>query len=136
MIQTLQNPLLAAIISFVTAVILTFLVRGFARKRGIVAKPKADRWHKRPTAMLGGAAIFLTTVLMYALFVPKTTESLAILLGGSFLFFVGLIDDILHIKPYQKLIGQFIGVAIVVGFGLTLHWTDSQIFNIAITAFC
>jgi len=135
MIQALQNPLLATVISFVTAVMLTFLVRGFARRRGIVAKPKADRWHKRPTAMLGGVAIFLTTVLIYVLFVPKTTESVAILLGSSFLFFVGLIDDILHIKPYQKLIGQFIGVAIVVGFGLALPWTDSPIFNIAITAF-
>lgn len=135
MIQTLQNPLFATVISFVTAVMLTFLVRGFARKRGYIAPPKVDRWHKRPTAMLGGAAIFLTTVLMYALFVPKTTESLAILAGSSFLFFVGLIDDILHIKPYQKLIGQFIGVAIVVSFGLVLPWTDSQIFNIAITAF-
>ena len=85
--------------------------------------------------MIGGVAIFLTTLLMYALFVPKTNESLVILAGSSFLFLVGLIDDIRNIKPYQKLIGQIIGVSIVIGFGLILPWTDSEIFNIAITAF-
>jgi UDP-GlcNAc:undecaprenyl-phosphate GlcNAc-1-phosphate transferase len=72
---------------------------------------------------------------MYLLFVPFTRESTVIVAGSSLLFFVGLIDDILHIKPYQKLIGQFIGVAVIIGFGLVLPWTNSEIFNIAITAF-
>ncbi|MGI8640498.1 MAG: hypothetical protein ACR2MG_11220 [Pyrinomonadaceae bacterium] len=135
MLQISANPIFVATAGFVLAVVLTFAVRGYARRRGIVAAPKADRWHKKPTAMLGGVAIFLATLLMYALFVPKTSESLVILAGSSFLFLVGLIDDILLIKPYQKLIGQFIGVAIVVGSGLVLPWTNSDILNIAITAF-
>jgi UDP-GlcNAc:undecaprenyl-phosphate GlcNAc-1-phosphate transferase len=58
-----------------------------------------------------------------------------IIAGSSVLFLVGLIDDILHIKPYQKLIGQIIGVAIIIGYGLVLPWTNSAILNIAITAF-
>ncbi len=135
MFQLSSNPFLLAIGSFIISVVLTFVVRGFARKRNFVAPPKSDRWHKKPTAMLGGAAIFLTTVLMYLLFVPPTKESMVILAGSSFLFLVGLVDDIRHIKPYQKLIGQFIGVGVIIGFGLVLPWTDSEIFNIAITAF-
>jgi UDP-GlcNAc:undecaprenyl-phosphate GlcNAc-1-phosphate transferase len=135
MFQLSLNPILLTIGSFIISVLLTFAVRGFARKRNFVASPKLDRWHKKPTAMLGGAAIFLTTVLMYLLFVPFTRESTVIVAGSSLLFFVGLIDDILHIKPYQKLIGQFIGVAVIIGFGLVLPWTDSEIFNIALTAF-
>jgi len=117
------------------SVALTFLTRRFACQYGYVAKPKSDRWHKRPTAMMGGTAIFLTTVLVYALAVPITKEALVILAGSTVLFLVGLIDDILHIKPYQKLIGQFIGVGIIVGFGLALPLTNSEILNIAITAF-
>ena len=135
MFQVTANPFFAALASFILAAILTYVVRAFARNLGIVAAPKADRWHKKPTAMLGGAAIFLTTVLMYALIVPITIQSEIILAGSAFLFLVGLIDDVLQIKPYQKLIGQFIGVAIVVGFGLVLPWTNSEIVNIAITAF-
>ena len=105
------------------AVAATFVVRAFARQYNFVAKPKFDRWHKKPTAMLGGVAIFLTTALMYAFFVPKTHDSLVIFAGSSFLFLVGLLDDLLNIKPYQKLIGQLIGAGIIVGFGLKLPLT-------------
>ncbi|MGI9035294.1 MAG: hypothetical protein ACR2GD_04560, partial [Pyrinomonadaceae bacterium] len=69
------------------------------------------------------------------LFVPQSSQSLIILGGSSFLFVVGLVDDVLHIKPYQKLIGQFIGVAIIIGSQMYLPWTNSEIVNIAITAF-
>ena len=135
MLEILSNPFAVALASFVLSAVLTYLVRGFARKNGFVAAPKLDRWHKKPTAIFGGTAVFLTTLIIYLLFVPHTSKSLIILGGSSVLFFVGLIDDILHIKPYQKLIGQFIGVALVIGFGLVLPWTDSQILNIAITTF-
>ncbi|CAN5765395.1 hypothetical protein BH20ACI4_BH20ACI4_14450 [soil metagenome] len=131
----IQNPFIIASVSFLLSVLLTYLVREFARKKGIVANPKSDRWHKKPTAMLGGLAIFLTTVIVALVFVPQTLEFWIILGGSSFMFLVGLIDDIFHIKPYQKLIGQFISVAIVVGYGLVLPWTDSQIINIVITSF-
>lgn len=135
MFQTPYNPFLITLLSFVLAAAATYAVREAAHAFGFVAKPKSDRWHKRPTAMLGGVAIFLATVLIYSLFVPKTSKSLIVLAGSSILFVVGLIDDVLQVKPYQKLIGQFIGVAIVIGFGLVLPWTDSEIVNIAITVF-
>ena len=135
MLQSPQNPIFLGTTAFIVSIFLTFLVRGAARRYGFVAKPKLDRWHKLPTAMLGGAAIYLTTVFIYFWLVPKTPEALVILAGSSVLFLVGLIDDVLHIKPYQKLIGQIIGVAIVVGSGMILPWTDSGVFNIAITVF-
>ncbi len=135
MFQVLSNPFAVTLISFALAALLTYLVREYARKRGFVAAPKSDRWHKKPTAMMGGVAVFLTTIIVYLLFAPQTRASWVILGGSSILFFVGLVDDLLHIKPYQKLIGQFIGTALVIGFGLVLPWTDSQILNIVITAF-
>ena len=131
----IKNPFIIASVSFFLSVLLTYLVREFARKKGIVAKPKSDRWHKKPTAMLGGLAIFLTTVIIALLFLPHSQELWVILGGSSFMFLIGLIDDIFHIKPYQKLIGQFISAAIVISYGLVLPWTDSQIINIVITAF-
>ena len=135
MLQAFSNPLIVGGISVATAALMTLLVRGFARKFDFVAKPKSDRWHKRPTAMLGGAAIFVTTLLMYALFVPKTTETLIILVGSTLLFLVGMLDDILNIKPYQKLVGQLFGAVIVVGFGMTLPLTGYELVDIWITVF-
>lgn len=135
MLNVFTNPFAAAVASFLLAVMLTFIVRGFARKYNLVAKPKADRWHRRPTAMLGGVAIFLTTGTMYLFLVPYSPESIIVFSGSSILFVVGLVDDLVHIKPYQKLIGQLIGASLVVGTGLKMPLTGNELVDIWITVF-
>lgn len=129
------RTLLAVATSFVLALALTPLVRALARRYGIIAKPKTDRWHKKPTAMLGGVAIWLSVVLTIAFLIPATTYSLVLLQASSFLFLVGLVDDLIHIKPYQKLIGQILGSAFVVYYGLTLPWTPFVMVNMALAIF-
>ena len=129
------RTLLAVAASFVLALVLTPLVRAFARRYGFVAKPKSDRWHKKPTAMLGGAAIWLSVIITYTVFISGTTYGRFILLASTFLFIVGLVDDLLHIKPYQKLIGQVMGAAYVVYYGLSLPWTGSVLLNMALAIF-
>jgi UDP-GlcNAc:undecaprenyl-phosphate GlcNAc-1-phosphate transferase len=131
----IANPIVLALLSAMVAIILTMAVRAFARKYDFVAKPKADRWHRRPTAMLGGVAIFLTTVSMYLAFAPKTTESRIVFAAAGFLFLIGLIDDLINIKPYQKLIGQLFGAIFVVGFGLKLPLTGFELIDIWLTVF-
>src|SRR5581483_1914528 len=42
--------------------VLTPLVRMAARRFGFVAKPKIDRWHKKPTAMMGGLATGIAAI--------------------------------------------------------------------------
>jgi UDP-GlcNAc:undecaprenyl-phosphate GlcNAc-1-phosphate transferase len=133
--------------SFVLALVLTPVVRALARRWGVIAKPKTDRWHKKPTAMLGGVAIFLTVavaVVAYLYFVPPRPDEVAnheraylwvVLVASAFLFCVGLADDLLHAKPYQKLIGQIMGAAFVIYYGLYLPWTGSPPVNMVITIF-
>src|SRR5205809_3173472 len=105
---------IAPVVSFALAAAFTPVVRILARRWGFVAKPKTDRWHKRPTAMMGGVAIWLAVITTYLTLVPNTSAGWVVAGAASFLFLVGLIDDWLHIKPYPKLIGQVIGAAIVV----------------------
>lgn len=135
MTQIFSNPFAVGAICIVFAAALTYAVREIASRTGFVAKPKSDRWHKRPTAMMGGVAIFLTTVIAYGLFVPKTFESMIVIAASSFLFFVGLVDDILNIKPYQKLFGQLIGATFVVGLGPKLPITGYELVDMWITVF-
>jgi UDP-GlcNAc:undecaprenyl-phosphate GlcNAc-1-phosphate transferase len=129
------RTLLAVAIAFVLALVLTPLVRTFARRLGIVAKPKTDRWHKKPTAMLGGVAIWLSVIISVQFFIPHTVYSWVLLRASTFLFVVGLVDDIVHIKPYQKLIGQILGSAYVIYYGLALPWTSSVVVNMALAIF-
>ncbi|HEY7784299.1 MAG TPA: hypothetical protein VIB00_06215 [Pyrinomonadaceae bacterium] len=130
-----SSALLAALAPIVFALVLTPLVRLFARRAGMVAKPKSDRWHKKPTAMLGGVAIWLSFSITYLLFLPRTPYNWRILVASTFLFIVGLIDDLIHIKPYQKLVGQIMGAAYIIYYGLSLPWTSSSSVNIALTIF-
>src|SRR5687767_4973261 len=129
------RTVVAVVTAFALALILTPLVRTFARRVGMVAVPKIDRWHKKPTAMMGGIAIWLTVVICYFAFIPRTVYGAEILLASTFLFLVGLVDDVIHIKPYQKLIGQVLGSAFVVYYGLSLPWTGSVLLNMALAIF-
>jgi hypothetical protein len=123
MIPINPSNIVAPLVSFALAAALTPVVRNLARRWGFVAKPKTDRWHKRPTAMMGGVAIWLAVIATDLALVPHTSAEWVVLGASSFLFLVGLADDWLHIKPYQKLIGQVIGAAAVVNYGLLLPWT-------------
>src|SRR5882724_1466229 len=129
------SNLVAVAASFGMALVLTPVVRAIARRVGMVAKPKTDRWHKKPTAMLGGVAIWVPVVLCYLIFVPHTPYGWVVIGSSTFLFLVGLVDDIIHTKPYQKLIGQVLGSAFVIYYGLHLPWTHSLPLDMAITIF-
>src|SRR5215208_1723808 len=114
---------------------LTPLVRAFARRYDIIARPRSDRFSKRPTAMMGGVAIYLSVLAAYLLFVPHTREGWVVMGASTALFVVGLVDDFLHVKPYQKLIGQVLGASAVVYFGLLLPWGWGASVAMALTIF-
>jgi UDP-GlcNAc:undecaprenyl-phosphate GlcNAc-1-phosphate transferase len=135
MITFSASNLIPPAVSLTLALALTPVVRAVARRWGFVAKPKVDRWHKNPTAMMGGIGIWLAVMATYLVLVPHTQQGWVVVGAASFLFLVGLVDDWLHVKPYQKLIGQVVGAAIVVNYGLVLPWTRSLPVNMLITIF-
>jgi len=121
------------ITAFAAAAAVTPIVRAMARRFGAVAMPRTDRWHRQPTAMLGGIAMFVAVMATIVAMVSHSREAWVVLSASTLLFLVGLVDDFLKIKPYQKLVGQLIGAATVVYFGLVLPWTSSAPLNIMIT---
>ncbi|HEX8118540.1 MAG TPA: MraY family glycosyltransferase, partial [Pyrinomonadaceae bacterium] len=130
-----SSQLVPALAALLLSLALTPAVRAFARRRGVVAKPRGDRWSKRPTAMMGGVAIYLAVLSAYLFFVPHTREGWVVMGASTALFAVGLVDDFLHIKPYQKLIGQVLGASAVVYFGLLLPWGWGASVAMAVTIF-
>lgn len=117
------------------ALVLTPAVRLMAARWGIVAAPRGDRWHRKPTATLGGIAIYVAFLASYAVLSPGVSDAHIILAAGSLLFLTGLVDDLVRIKPYTKLIVQLIAAAAVVYFGLRLPWTSYQVVNDFVTMF-
>lgn len=125
----------ASVSIFSLAIVLTVLASVVSRKVGLVATPRRDRWHSKPTPLLGGVAIYLAVVAGFYLFGPKTSGSYAILAGGTLLVITGLVDDIVHIKPYTKLVFQLIAASILVYFGLRLPFVEYQLVNNVLTIF-
>jgi len=114
---------------------LTYWVRAFANRHGFVAAPRKDRWHQKPTALMGGIAIYLAFVAGYFIYFSPSTKTLPILIAGTLLFVTGLIDDLVQFKPYIKLVMQLVAAAITVYAGLRLRLTEAQWLNDFITIF-
>ncbi len=125
--------LVPVLLSLIGVVALTPIVRAAARRRGFVARPTSDRWHKQPTALLGGVAIFASVVGVELSLVPLSPQARVILGTSAFLFLIGQVDDLVGLKPLQKLIGQFLGAVVVVSFGLVLPCTGAPAIDGAIT---
>ncbi|TFG48824.1 MAG: undecaprenyl/decaprenyl-phosphate alpha-N-acetylglucosaminyl 1-phosphate transferase [Candidatus Brocadiia bacterium] len=115
--------------SFIAALGSTWLCKKIAIKFGIVDKPdNLVKTHKEPIAYLGGLGIMigLTVGILTGLFYLKNEEFfrvqltwlLAILAGAAVACFVGLTDDILDIKPRQKMLGQAAAAAILIAAGI------------------
>jgi UDP-GlcNAc:undecaprenyl-phosphate GlcNAc-1-phosphate transferase len=125
----------AGFLTSVLGLLFTFAVRTAACRIGVVALPRADRWHQKPTALLGGVAIYSAFIAGFLLFGQGVATVPVILAAGSVLFVAGLVDDLVQIKPYMKLVIQLLAAAIVVYWGLELPWTDSEAINDLITIF-
>jgi UDP-GlcNAc:undecaprenyl-phosphate GlcNAc-1-phosphate transferase len=132
--MNIEGWMLAALpAGFGAALALTPLVRAAARRAGLVSRPRGDRWAKRPTALYGGVAIFAATTLASLPLIGQIAQGYLVFGASALLFAVGLVDDYIRIKPYQKLIGQIVGTSILLLGGLDLPWTASPLCNMAFT---
>ncbi len=125
--------------SFALSVILTPLVRRFAIKTGQVATPKASRWHKKDTAVLGGVSIFCVTMTVwlagagYSGWITYGHPYLPLMACAGAVFGLGLADDIFNISPQHKLAGQIVITSVLMFFGFRLGWTDSETINLLLS---
>ena len=108
------------------------IARTVARRVGFVAKPRPDRWHQKPVAMFGGAAIAAS--LFVSVLVFHIHKEVAVLAGtAAAMCLVGLIDDIISLKPSTKLIAQIAGASVMLFFGYRLNWLHSYTLDLLLT---
>lgn len=89
------------------SLVFTPIVIKLAKYKGWVVVPRADRWHQETTALMGGIAIYFSTITTYLFFAfPDINYSLII--ASTIIFLVGLYDDLFEVKPIVKLLAQLI----------------------------
>ncbi len=107
------NILFTFIVAFVVTFLTTPFVKKLAFKIGAVDVPKdSRRMHKKPTALLGGLAIFFGFLAAALVFVPMNRPFMGILLGSIIIIVMGIFDDIYALGPKLKFAVQ-IGAAII-----------------------
>lgn len=78
----------------------------------------------KPIPYLGGLAVYCGFLCGLALTMPLQSNFALLLVGATLLLFIGLIDDLLVMKPYQKFFGQCLAALCFLkgGFYLKEHF--------------
>lgn len=114
------------LISVAVAFITTPLSIRVANKLGVIDQPKdARRVHKKPIPRFGGMAIFLGS--MAAMLIPAgMNDKIKIaMIGGLMMYLLGIIDDILDIRPAVKFLGQLAIASIVYALGVRITFISN-----------
>ena len=113
------------VVALAVSLAITPLVRALARRLGFIAPPKKDRWHRQPTALLGGIAVFLATAAGAAWWWPLPAPLVVLALASIGVFVTGLVDDVVTLRPATKLALQIAAASAAVWGGVRLEWTGS-----------
>ncbi|NJN70162.1 MAG: undecaprenyl/decaprenyl-phosphate alpha-N-acetylglucosaminyl 1-phosphate transferase [Nitrospira sp.] len=99
---------------------LTPLMVGIGHRWNLVDVPADRKIHVLPTPRIGGLALYAGFVgsLLLNSIVPDWI--IAILVAGSLLLLIGVLDDIRELPASGKLIGQLLAAAIVIASGKVL----------------
>jgi len=104
------------------AVVLGGVVRGVAPRLGLVDRPRDDRWHRRPVPRAGGVALYLTVTAGWLLVAWRSHVAPAglpaVLVGGTAIFLVGLLDDLVRLENRPKLVLLVVCAALPVALGV------------------
>jgi UDP-GlcNAc:undecaprenyl-phosphate GlcNAc-1-phosphate transferase len=98
--------------SFTLAYLLTPVVRWVSSRTGVMDFPGERNVHTNPTPMLGGVAIYLAFTLTLLMNGVLSVQVKAILVAGSMVFLLGVLDDVWGLSARIKFILQ-ISIALI-----------------------
>ena len=112
---------LSLVVALGVVLVSTPAVISLAKKTGAVDKPDARKVHKKPIPRIGGIAIFLgfmaaiiATAIMAKFRGEMLFEVIGLIVSGSLIFLVGIVDDYKNLPAKIKLLGQIIAAAVLV----------------------
>ncbi len=117
-------------VAMIVALLVTPLVILLAEKTGAMDAPNARKVHKKPIPRIGGLAIyagFMAAIIFVAakfgLDGEQVKETVGLILSGSLIVAVGLIDDYKNLPAKVKLLGQILAAAVLVlGFDVRIDF--------------
>jgi UDP-GlcNAc:undecaprenyl-phosphate GlcNAc-1-phosphate transferase len=119
-------------LTFILALLLALygvpIARRAALKYGIVDAPDGRlKRQQEPVPYFGGLAIYLAFLMSLAFTFEFRHDILGIILGGTIVVMLGLIDDFGVLTPATKLVGQLLAVFVLIKSGIRIEiaaWPD------------
>ncbi|MCL4229712.1 undecaprenyl/decaprenyl-phosphate alpha-N-acetylglucosaminyl 1-phosphate transferase [Candidatus Dependentiae bacterium] len=134
----LIKSLFAVVIAFLITFYLIPILHAVALKLGIVDIPDGRiKLHSKVTPYLGGVGIFVGFICSLSLVLPFDNSYSLFFIGLTLLVCLGLIDDLIALKPLQKFIGQCIAALAFLKAGLYLkeRFFQHMLFAIPLSFF-
>ncbi|MGI6685695.1 MAG: glycosyltransferase family 4 protein [Bacillota bacterium] len=113
---------LCVFVAFFIAFVLTPVMMKIAIRIGAVDKPNERKVHKGTITRIGGVAIFGGFIAGALLMQELSFQAWGLLISGTMIMVLGLVDDIRGISPKMKLLGQVSAALIVVYFGVEVKF--------------
>ncbi len=125
------NVFIIILTTFLTSLILTYLMIKISKNMNIMDIPNERSVHKKPTPLLGGIAIFLSFLFGFILFGNQNPLMISILIASFLILLLGIFDDIKPIKARYKFVIHILVALIVVFYG-GLKLTHVDIFGLSL----
>ncbi len=129
MMTTVVAPFVVAL---ALALVVVPLCRLVALRLGLVARPREDRWHRRPVALFGGVGIAIVFFGCAAAF-GVASKLPALTIAAAVMFGAGLVDDVVSLKPATKLVAQIALASTLLFFDYRLNWLQSTTLDSLLT---
>jgi UDP-GlcNAc:undecaprenyl-phosphate GlcNAc-1-phosphate transferase len=112
------KAVLAALVAFAVAAVLTPFAARFARRIDAVDELKDRGLASTATPLLGGLAIFAGALVAGLAFLPDNQRTEGILAAAALITIVGALDDVFDLHPLVKLLGQIAAAVVLVTSGV------------------
>ncbi len=121
--------------ALVFAISATPLARWLAVRVGAVDHPSERKIHSSPMPLLGGVAIYGAFLVALILFEDRfyIPQIVSILVGATWVSFLGIWDDRIGMGAGLKLLGQIFGALILIATGVTTETFHQPLLDAAVT---
>ena len=108
------------LLPFFISLILTPIVKKYSIYCGAYAKENKRTVHHGKISRIGGVAIYIAFIVTMAVFMKTDRALKGLIISSSIMFFTGLVDDLIDIKPLVKLTFEVIAALVLIYFGISV----------------
>jgi len=109
-------------LALLSSLVLIPILMKYASQLGLVDNPagSARKLHKAPMPRSGGLGIIIPTAVAILVVLPWDDSIFSFLFSSLVIIGFGLLDDVIELKPIQKLVGQALGVTLAMVGGMII----------------